>query len=114
MRRRRWGALVVAMLMPWGAFAGPVAAVETGGNGSLTKCPSLLPTHFCHTYKHIVLPERVAVGDTLQLSFGSNPKEYGFPVARIVLDGSRCTIFSAPGEAAAQDRVDIAHCHPAP
>ena len=74
-----------------------VAAVQPGGPGVLTKCRDWLVARSCHHYHHISLPSRVAVGDTITLSFGSSPKEYDFPVARIALEGNHCTIFSEVG-----------------
>src|SRR5438552_17526274 len=71
-----------------------VAAVEPGGPGVLTKCRNWLIASTCKTYQHISLPPRIAVGDTITVSFGSSPKEFVFPVARIALKGDHCAIFS--------------------
>jgi len=63
-------------------------------------------------YRHITLPPRIAVGDTLALRFGSNPKDYVFPVARIDLKGERCTIFSeAESNRHRMDKINVARCH---
>ncbi len=71
-------------------------------------------TNSCRTYKHIGLPARVAVGDTITLSFGSSPKEYGFHVGRISLEGKSCTIFSeAGGDPSQIDRIKVAPCRSA-
>jgi hypothetical protein len=113
MRWCRWIAVLAAISVS-SALAGPVTAIETGGRGILTKCPSFFFIPFCHTYNHIKLPPRIAVGDTVPLTFGSNPKEYGFPVVRIVMDGSHCTIFSEDDDDPDQDKLDIKACHTAP
>lgn len=55
-------------------------------------------TSSCRTYHHISLPSRIAVGDTITISFGSHPKEYGFSVARIALKDDHGTIFSDADE----------------
>ena len=73
---------------------GAVQAVRPGGPGELTKCRNWLVARACHHYHHISLPALVAIGDTLPLSYGSNNKEYDFPVVHIVLEGNRCTLFS--------------------
>ena len=58
---------------------------------------------------------RIAVGDTLTLRFGSYPKEYAFPVARIDLKGQHCAIFSeAEGNRHRIDKINVAPCHRAP
>jgi hypothetical protein len=50
----------------------------------------------CRTYRHISLPSRIAVGDTITIPFGSHPKEFGFSVARIDLEGQHCSISAKP------------------
>jgi hypothetical protein len=60
----------------------------------LTKCRGWLVTTSCRTYHHISLPSRIAVGDTITISFGSHPKEFRLWVARIDLKGEHCAIFS--------------------
>jgi hypothetical protein len=45
------------------------------------------------------------------LDFGSNPKQYGFPVARIARDGDRCTIYgAAEGEPDQINRIVVEPC----
>ena len=89
-----------------------VAAVRPGGPGVLTKCRDWLVASWCHHYHHINLPPRVAVGDTISLSYGSSPKGYDFPVARIALQGDHCTIFSeAGGNQQWQDKIEVAPCY---
>ena len=89
-----------------------VVAVQTGGLGVLTKCRDWLVARSCHNYHHITLPPRVAVGDTISLWFGSSPKEYDFPVARIALEGDHCAIFSEVGGDGYQvDKISVASCY---
>jgi hypothetical protein len=89
-----------------------VQAVEPGGAGELTKCRNWLVASSCRTYKHIILPPRVAVGDTITVTFGSSPKEYSFPVARIVQKGRHCAIFSeADRDRHEIDKINVAPCY---
>ena len=77
---------IAGLLIAAGSF-GPAAAdqpdtvkaVTPGGPGVLTKCRGWVVTSSCRTYHHISLPSRIAVGDTITISFGSHPKEFGFP-----------------------------------
>jgi hypothetical protein len=88
-----------------------VEAVTPGGPGVLTKCRNWLVATSCHHYHHISLPPRVAVGDTVNVIFGSSPKEYAFPVAQIVMTGHRCTIYSeAHGNREQMDKITVALC----
>ena len=89
-----------------------VEAVEPGGSGVLTKCRDWLIASSCKTYQHITLPPRVAVGDTISVTFGSSPKEYAFPVARIAQKGRHCAIFSdADGDRHRIDKINVAPCY---
>jgi hypothetical protein len=89
-----------------------VEAVEPGGPGELTKCRNWLVASSCKTYKHIDLPPRIAVGDTITVTFGSSPKEYAFPVARIAHKGRHCAIFSeAEGDRHQIDKINVAPCY---
>jgi len=89
-----------------------VEAVEPGGPGELTKCRDWLVASSCKTYHHISLPPRVAVGDTITVTFGSSPKEYAFPVARIAQKGRHCAIFSdAQGDRHQMDKINVAPCY---
>jgi len=80
---------IAGILIAAGAF-GPAAAaqpdnvnaVTPGGPGVLTKCRGWVVASSCRTYHHISLPSRIAVGDTITVSFGSHPKEFRFYVAR--------------------------------
>ena len=89
-----------------------VAAVAPGGPGVLTKCRDWLVATSCNHYHHIALPPRVAVGDTIDVTFGSSLKEYAFPVARITIAPHRCTIYSeARGNRHQMDKIDVALCY---
>src|SRR5437588_12137802 len=86
-----------------------VEAVEPRGPGELTKCRNWLVASSCKTYRHISMPPRIAVGDTILISFGSHPKEFQFFVARIVLKDHHCAIFSkAEGDRHRMDKINVA------
>jgi hypothetical protein len=110
----------IAGLLLAGATVGPAAArdpdsveaVEPGGPGELTKCRKWLVASSCKTYRHITLPPRIAVGDTITVTFGSSRKEYAFPVARIAHEGRHCVIFSeAEGDRHQIDKINVAPCY---
>jgi hypothetical protein len=89
-----------------------VMAIEPASPGVLTKCRNWLVATSCNTYHHIVLPPRVAVGDTFTVTFGSSPKQYAFPVARIMVRDDRCVIFSErDGDERQIDRITVDPCH---
>jgi hypothetical protein len=113
---RAWiaGLLFAAATVGPGAARQPdsVGAVEPGGPGVLTKCRDWLVASSCNTYHHIDLPPRIAVGDTITVTFGSSPKEYAFPVARIAQKGRHCAIFSeAQGDRHQIDKINVAPCY---
>jgi hypothetical protein len=113
---RAWiaGLLLAAVAVGPAAAREPdsVEAIEPGGPGELTKCRNWLVASSCKTYKHISLPPRIAVGDTLTVTFGSSPKEYEFPVARIAHKGRHCAIFSeAEGDRHQIDKINVAPCY---
>jgi hypothetical protein len=61
----------------------------------------------------VLLPERISVGDRVELSFGSNPKNYTFQITRIRLNGEGCRAlsnFSGPDEDGEKDRYRILSC----
>ena len=110
----------IAGLLLAAAAVGPAAArqpdsveaIEPGGPGELTKRRNWLVASSCKTYKHISLPPRIAVGDTITVTFGSSPKEYAFPVARIAHKGRHCAIFSeAEGDRHQIDKINVAPCY---
>src|SRR5947209_8133060 len=95
--------------------ADPVDAVTTPGSGALTICRNWLVYESCTTYHRVRLPEQIAIGDRFTVTFGSNPKDYSFAVARILQQGETCTVFSkisrpdGPGE-----KIEVAQCRAAP
>src|SRR5215469_11009930 len=95
MHYRLWVMAVSIIACGFGKVAaGNVEAVTASASGVLTKCRGWVVATSCKTYQHISLPARIAVGETIALRFGSNPKDYEFQVARIDLKGLHCTIFS--------------------
>jgi hypothetical protein len=89
-----------------------VDAVEPGGPGVLTKCRDWLIASSCNRYHHITLPPRISVGDTITVTFGSSPKEYAFPVARIAQKGRHCVIFGdTEGDRHHVDTINVAPCY---
>ena len=115
MRYLVWIAAISIIVLGFGkAAAGDVEAVTPDASGILTKCRDWLVATTCNTYQHIDLPPRIAVGDKVPLRFGSNPKNYALPVARIDLERDHCAIFSeAEGNLHQMDRINVALCHPA-
>jgi hypothetical protein len=112
MATRGWFASLVVAGSFGVAAADAVEAVHPVGPGMLTKCRDWLVASSCRTYHHISLPSRIAVGDTITVSFGSDLKEYGFFVARIAVEGDRCTIFSEANEDRHRfDHITITPCH---
>ena len=108
---------IAALALAAGSFgavsaeADNIAAVEPRGPGVLTKCRNWLMASSCKSYQHITLPPRIAVGDTITVSFGSSTKEFVFPVARIALKGDHCAIFSkADGDRHHMDKINVAPC----
>src|SRR6266478_5233347 len=86
---RGWFASLMVAVSFGVAAADAIEAVYPHGSGVLTKCRDWLVASSCRTYHHISLPSRIAVGDTIFVSFGSDRKEYGFFVARIALEGDK-------------------------
>jgi hypothetical protein len=115
MALRVWIAGLMIAAASAGSAAGQpnrVSAVAPGAPGVLTKCRDWIVTSSCRTYQHIALPPKIAVGDTITVTFGSSPKEYRFPVARITLEGRHCAIFSEPhGKGLGVDTINVAPCH---
>jgi hypothetical protein len=107
------GWIAAAVLL---ASAGPTDAVEvqaitTPGKGDLTMCPATFGMmRSCNLYHHIKMPPHIKVGDRVKLRFGSNPKQYRFPVARIVRDGAACTVYSQTSDTADVEKIEIASC----
>ncbi len=86
------------------------SAVKTPGAGRLTMCRSWLLFSTCRDYNNVTLPDRIALGDHVPLDFGSNPKDYQFPVARIVRHGESCTLLDKPVGRDDGNRIEIASC----
>jgi hypothetical protein len=116
MALRTWitGLLIAAAHITTAAARPPasVDAITSGGPGVLTKCRNWLVTVSCHHYHHIPLPPHIAVGDKIDVTFGSSPKEYAFPVARIAIQGHNCTLYSeAHGNPNLMDKINVAPCY---
>jgi hypothetical protein len=104
-------ALAAAVLLTGAAAADTLDAVTTPGSGTLTMCRNWLVYNSCTSYNKVTLPEQVVVGDRLKLTYGSNPKDYTFHVARIRRQGSDCTIYSdASGAGEDGERLEIPRC----
>ena len=94
-----------------GSASESIDAVTTPGAGKLTMCRNWLVYSSCTTYRKVVLPERVAVGDQITLSYGSNPKTYVFHVVRLRQQGNRCTLLSeASGPNDEGEKIEVAQC----
>jgi hypothetical protein len=94
--------------------ADTVDAVAIDGKGVLTMCRDWIVYRSCKPYDKIALPQRVAVGDRVRLTFGSNPKNYVFHVTQIRPKGDGCIILSeASGGAEDRERIEVA-CRPIP
>ena len=105
------GFLLIIGTAPAVAAADTVEAVTTQGSGALTICRSWLVYDSCTTYGKVALPERVAVGDKLSLTYGSNPKDYTFPVLSIRHRGTSCTLLSdASAAAVGGEKIEVAQC----
>ena len=89
-----------------------IDAITTSGSGKLTTCRSWIVYNACTTLK-VILPERILVDDHLELSFGSNPKNYTFHITRIRLDGEGYrALSSSSGGDEDGEKLDISHCRP--
>jgi hypothetical protein len=93
------------------AMSETVNAITVTGSGTLTKCRSWLVFDSCKTHRKVSLPQRVAVGDNIELSYGSNPKNYVFNVVRIDRQGQLCTVLSdASGVQDGGEKIEITEC----
>jgi hypothetical protein len=110
---RGWIAAAAIIALGVGeAVAADVETVAPGGPGILTICRDWLVAASCKTYHHIALPPQIAIGDRIPLSFGSNRKEYTFPVARIALKDRHCAIFSeATGDRHQMNKINVSPCY---
>ena len=110
----RWTAASFAAFVATAAPAGAVDAVTTPGAGELTMCRSWIVYASCNTYHKVALPPRIAIGDTVTVTFGTNPKDYNFQVSRILQDGQSCKILSKASSADGEgERIEITQCQPA-
>jgi hypothetical protein len=111
---RKWAMALIIVVTSMGAAAhsNSVDAVRPGAQGVLTKRIDWLVASSRRTYHHIRLPARVAVGDTITFSFGSSPKTYRFSVARIIMKGNRCEIFSESEIHHHRDKISVTPCYP--
>jgi hypothetical protein len=96
------------------AASAEVTAIDTPGKGDLTMCPESWMYRSCNLYHHIRLPRHIEVGGHVTVHYGSNPKRYVFPVARIVQDGDNCTVFSQTDQTDNVENIVIASCGVAP
>ena len=102
------------------AVRGPVSAADMGdavmieGSGVLTTCRSWIFFTSCTTHK-VRLPERVAAGDKVTLTYGSNTKNYTFEIALIRLQGDACTLMSESSRSDGEgEKIEVARCGPFP
>ena len=94
--------------------AGGTTAITTSGKGTLTICRSWVVYRSCKSYDKVALPPRIAVGDNIKLTYGSNMKTYIFAVVEIRSKGAGCLLLSdQSGGEEDGERLDIARCLPA-
>ena len=95
------------------ALAEPLAAVTVTGKGVLTICRNWILFRTCKPYDKIDLPPRIAVGDRLDLSFGSSPKDYLFHVVEIRQKGEGCLLLSNISNGHEdRERIEVPRCEP--
>jgi len=116
----RCGAALLGVGLTWLTLQEPVSAADIGdavmidGSGVLTSCRSWIFFSSCTTHK-VRLPERVAAGDKVILSYGSNPKNYTFEIALIRLEGDACTLMSESSRSDGEgEKIEVARCGPFP
>jgi hypothetical protein len=103
----------IAVLPHLAAFADPLAAVTVSSKGTLTICRNWILVRSCKHYDKIALPQRIALGDRLDLTFGSNPKDYLFHVVEIRRKGEGCVLLSHISKGHEdRERIEIARCEP--
>jgi len=116
--RRVVAALAAVVLLsgtsPTALSAVAVDTVTTPGSGTFTKCRSWVVYSRCATYHKIAVPEQIAVGDEISLTYGSNTKTYIFRVVRIRRDGNSCAIWSeGSGPNGEGEKLEIGQCRSA-
>jgi hypothetical protein len=103
----------VAVLLSPAALAEPLAAVTVSGKGVLTICRNWIVFRTCKPYDKVELPPRIAVGDQLDLTFGSNPKDYLFQVVEIRQKGEGCLLLSKMSKGHEdRERIEVPRCEP--
>jgi hypothetical protein len=103
----------VAIFLSLAALAEPLTAVTVSDKGVLTICRNWIVFHTCKPYDKIELPPRIAVGDKLDLTFGSNPKDYLFQVVEIRQKGEGCLLLSKISKGHEdRERIEIPRCEP--
>jgi hypothetical protein len=96
------------------ALAAPPAAVTVTGKGVLTICRNWILFRSCKPYDRIDLPSRIAVGDKLVVTFGSNPKDYVFHVVEIRQKGEGCLLLTEESKGHEdRERIEVPRCEPA-
>lgn len=73
-------------------WANAPAVVSTAGSGTLKLCRDWMIRHSCREYGDISIPARIAVGDTFEITFGSNPKTIRFQVKGMMAEGRNCLL----------------------
>ena len=110
LRRGALAAAVVTGVAP-PALADTIEAVTTPRLGALTVCRSWVVYNSCTTYGKVPVPERIAVGDKVKLTYGTNPKDYIFHVVDIRRQDGRCTILSdASGGKENGEKLELTQC----
>jgi hypothetical protein len=95
------------------ALADSLTAVTASGKTVLTICRNWIFFRSCKSYDKIELPQRIAVGDRLDLTFGGNPKDYLFHVVEIRLKGEGCLLLSNVSNGHEdRERIEIERCEP--
>lgn len=94
----------------WARAGDAVEAVTIQGKGEFTICRSWLVYTSCTTHK-VQLPDRIAVGDLVPLSYGSNTKNRTFRIDLIRREGDGCTMLSdQSGTDENGDRIKVGRC----
>jgi hypothetical protein len=107
-------AVLLAGTAPLALSAAAVDTVITPGFGTLTKCRSWVVYSRCATYHKIAVPEQIAVGDEISLTYGSNTKTYIFHVVRIRREGNSCAIWGERNDPDGEgEKLEIGQCRSA-
>ena len=105
--------LGIALVLSSGARAGAIEAVTISGDGVLTICRNWILFRSCKPYDKMGLPRQISVGDKIDFTFGSNPKDYIFHVMEIRQKGDGCVILSdVSGGMEDRERLEIPRCQP--